>query len=461
MRPRRPVKLKGARAWAMLRGMRPLGASRRPHAETDFASERGWALLETLVSAVLLVVVALAVMSSMDVASRTSAANKGRSVASSLAEQDQERMRAMTIEQLSNYHTTADPTVSGMAYHVDSRSEWVNDTTGNVASCSDTGQASYVRISTTVTSSVVGRDTKPVVMRGIVAPPVGSLGPSQGTLAVKVTDRNANPVEGVPVALSGTRTLSDNTNALGCAVFGFIPAGLGTSYTVTLNSVGWVDQNDDQMSKTFPTVTPGNVTVQPMTYDRAGSADVTFKDSSGQTASPTPTWMIVNNSGWAPVVGIRRVPAATAVGLFPFASTNYSFWAGSCAGASPSLYPPATTPAAAVLPAQTAGPVTLTVPTVNVKVVNAGGIGTQGSVSLKATGSGCIDVADRVSTAPDGTVGVDVPYGPYKICSSDGTNYKIESGTVSNTLEAGTALQTLKPSNSRTGAGSVCPKPLP
>ena len=73
-------------------------------------------------------------------------------------------------------------------------------------------------------------------MRGLVAPPVGSLGPSQGTLAVKVSDRQRRPDEGtMPVGLSGTTTLSDNTNALGCAVFGYIPAGTGTSYTVTLN----------------------------------------------------------------------------------------------------------------------------------------------------------------------------------------------------------------------------------
>jgi Tfp pilus assembly protein PilV len=440
--------------------MRSLEASRKPRAGTDLASERGWALLETLVSAVLLVVVALAVMSSMDVASRTSAANKGRTVASSLAEQDQERMRAMTIQQLSNYHTTADPLVGANTYHVDSRSEWVNDTTGNVASCSDTGQASYVRISTTVTSSVVGRDTKPVTMRGIVAPPVGSLGPSQGTLAVKVTDRNGAPVEGLPVALSGTTTLSDNTNALGCAVFGYIPAGAGTSYTVTLNAISWVNQNDDQLSQKNPTVTPGNVTVQPMTYDRAGSALMAFQDSGGQPPTPTPAWVMVNNSGWTPVPGARRVAAPTATSLFPFASSNYSFWAGSCTGANPSLYG-GTAPAAAVLPAQQAGPVTLVVPTVNVKVVNASNVGVPGSVSLKATGSGCTDVADRQSTAANGTVGVDVPYGTYKICSSDGTNYKIEAASVSNTAAAGTALQTLKPSTSRTGAGAVCPQPLP
>ena len=438
--------------------MRLPGVLRRLR-ETDSTSESGWALIETMFSAALLVVIALAVMSSMDVASRTSAATKGRTVASSLAEQDQERMRAMTINQLSNYHATADPTVGGVTYHVDSRSEWVQDTSGQVASCSDSGQASYIRISSTVTSNNVGRDTKPVVMRGIVAPPVGSLGANQGTLAVKVTNRNGDPVANLPVSLTGNVALSDSTNALGCAIFAYIPAGAGTSYTVTLNTPDWVDQNDDQISKKFPNVTPGGVTLQQMTYDQAGSASVDFRDSTNQPASPAPSAMTVVNPSWT-TPGPRVVAPTVAGGLFPFVSSPYSLYAGSCVSANPGSYGQPVT-SAAVTPTQNTGPVTVPVPTVNVKVVNGAGNGTPGSVSLKAMGAGCTDVADRQATAPDGTVGVDVPYGTYKICSSDGTKYKIESATVSNTASGGTSLITLKPSASSTGSASFCPKPLP
>jgi hypothetical protein len=83
--------------------MRLLGGSRIDDHRADVASDGGWALMETIFSAALLVVIALAVLSSMDVASKTSAANKGRTVASQLAEQDQERMRGMTVDQLSGY----------------------------------------------------------------------------------------------------------------------------------------------------------------------------------------------------------------------------------------------------------------------------------------------------------------------------------------------------------------------
>ena len=424
--------------------MRLPGVLRRLR-DTDYTSESGWALIETMFSAALLVVIALAVMSSMDVASRTSAATKGRTVASSLAEQDQERMRAMTINQLSNYHATADPTVGGVAYHVDSRSEWVQDTSGQVASCSDTGQAAYVRISTTVTSNAVGRDTKPVVVRGIVAPPVGSLGPNQGTLAVKVSDRNGDPVANMPVSLSGTVALSDSTNAL--------------------NTADWVDQNDAQLSRKFPNVTPGGVTLQQMTYDQAGSATVDFKDSANQPASPAPSLMTVVNSSWT-TPGPRVVTAPVAGGLFPFPSTPYNLYAGSCTSANPSTYTE-TVASASVLPVQDAGPVVVRVPTLTLNIKNgAGTAAIAGNITIKAAGAGCPERVARTA-APTGTFSVDLPYGPYTVCSDNGVagsggRSKIETVTNDNHTPTGSVgtTKTVQPTVGGT-SGTLCPTNLP
>jgi Tfp pilus assembly protein PilV len=439
--------------------MRLPGVLRRLR-DTDCTSESGWALIETMFSAVLLVVVALAVMSSMDVASRTSAATKGRTVASSLAEQDQERMRAMTINQLSNYHATADPTIGGVPYHVDSRSEWVRDTTGQVASCSDTGQANYVRISSTVTSAAVGRDTKPVVMRGIVAPPVGSLGPNQGTLAVKVSNANGDPVANLPVSLSGSVALSDNTNALGCAIFAYIPAGAGTSYTVTLNTLGWVDQNDARISTKAPNVTAGSVTLQSMTYDQAGSANVDFRDSSDQPASPAPSVMTLVNSSWT-TPGARVVTAPVAIDLFPFVSSPYNLYAGSCTSANPSTYGEPVASAAVQRAQETA--VVVRVPTLTLNIKNgAGTAALAGNITLKAAGTGCSERVSRTS-APTGTFSVDLPYGPYTVCSDNGVagsggRSKIETVTNDNHTPTGSVgtTKTVQPTVGSTST-SLCP----
>jgi type II secretory pathway pseudopilin PulG len=423
-----------------------LGVSRRLGDGADRTSESGWALLETMFAAALLVVIALAVMSSLDVASRTSAANKGRTVASALAEQDQERMRSMTIDQLSNYHTTTNPTVAGVAYTVDSRSEWIRDTTGTPASCSDTGQSDYVRISSTVTSNVVGKNTAPVTVRGIVAPPVGSLGPNQGTLAVKVVDRNAAPVAGLPVTLTGTRALTDATNSLGCAVFGYIPAGAGTNYTVQLNAVGWVDQDDIQLSTKSPNVTPGNVTLVQMTYDQAGSIQVDLKDSAGAAPTPAPALLSINNSVW-PTPGVRRVAPSTVTSLFPFATSPYALWAGSCDAANPSLSGSDSAASASVLPSQQTSGVAVFVPTMTIQLLDpTTGLAKQGWVTVKATTSACSgDNVARTQTDATGKLVRDLPYGSYTVCGEVGT--KAKTTPVVNGTKTGTVVPSIRPSS--------------
>jgi Tfp pilus assembly protein PilV len=437
--------------------MRLPGVLRRLRDRTDRTSESGWALIETMFAAVLLVVIALAVMSSMDVASRTSAANKGRTVASSLAEQDQERMRAMTIDQLSNYHASSNPTVAGIPYHVDSRSEWVIDPSGNVASCTDTGQASYVRVTSTVTSTVVGTDTKPVTLRGIVAPPVGSLGPNQGTLAVKVTDHANNPVANLPVTLSGSKGLSDTTNALGCVVFGYIPAGSGTSYTVTLDSQGWVDQNDSQQSQKNPTVTPGNVTLQQMTYDLAGAISLDYRNSANQTPTTTVSTpkVMLNNSSWSVSPTVPRTITPPVDHLFPFTTSAYTVYAGSCAADNPTtVFAGDTAPATAVAPGQTAGPLVVRVPTLSFQVQNSLGAPlANATVSVTATGSGCTEKWGPFTDA-DGNVSVDLPYGTYTVCASAGGKYQTKPAN--NGASGGTVVTTVGPLKPSSGVSGVC-----
>ena len=97
----------------------------------DPRGESGWALVETLVSAVLLIVVALAIATSLDAASRASGENKERSVAASLAERDQERMRGMDPTALSNYHPVPSTatTPDGAVYSIASRADWIRDST--------------------------------------------------------------------------------------------------------------------------------------------------------------------------------------------------------------------------------------------------------------------------------------------------------------------------------------------
>jgi Tfp pilus assembly protein PilV len=406
--------------------------------------QAGFALIETIVSALLLVVVALAIYSSLDAATQTAGANKGRTVASALAEQDQERMRGLAIAELSNLRSQQTITVGGADYTVDSRAEWVRDSASATESCTDSGtQADYVRITSTVTSGIVGKDTRPVTIQGLVSVPVGSFGPNQGTLAIKVIDRDGNPVKAMGVTGSGPSALSDVTNDLGCAVFGFIPTG---TYTAQLNRTGWVDIARQQISRQDATVAAGAVVTKTMQYDEAAKISATFIDSSGvavNTAGDTKLRMTnpAVPTGFPDTDVAAGQPGAAVTSLFPFNSA-YIVYAGSCDKANPGLY---SQPGASKLlnPAENWTP-QLRLPTVKVTVKNSSGPMANAPVRVRLTGTaaGCTGdqaLVDPTTTNASGVVSVPMPYGTYDVCARSGS----ETGrvlAVANTAAAGTPL---------------------
>jgi type II secretory pathway pseudopilin PulG len=402
------------------------------------SDEAGFALVETIAAALLLVVVALAVFSSLDTATKTAGANKGRTVASALAEQDQERMRGLAITQLSNLHGQTTVTVGGADYTVDSRAEWVRDSSGTTESCTASGtQSDYVRITSTVTSGLVGTATKPVTMQGIVAVPVGSFGPNQGTLTIKVIDRDGNPVKNLGVTGSGPRTLSDVTNDLGCAVFGYIPIG---TYTAQLNTAGWVDDARNQISTKPVTVASGAVVTKTMVYDRAAKIDATFVDSSGAAVNTAGATKLRLTNPAVPTgfgdtdVGANQPGAAVVPPnssgvpsplLFPFNSA-YVVYAGSCDKANPGLY---SQPVATKLldPAEDWTPQVL-LPTIQVKITDGNGgppvANAPATVKIRGTSpSGCTGDQAVVNATTDaaGVVAVAMPYGTFSVCAKSAT----------------------------------------
>jgi Tfp pilus assembly protein PilV len=389
------------------------------------ADERGWALVETLVSAVLLIVIALAITSSLDTASRASAENKQRSVAAALAEQDQERMRGMDASALSNYHPAARnvTTPDGGVYAVTSRSDWIRDSTGNTESCStNTTQSDYLRITSTVTSASVGTDTKPVVARGIVTPDVGTFGAGLGTFAVQVVDRNGANVPNMNVATSGTSVYSDLTNGLGCAVFGYIPIG---PYTGTASATGWVDRDGNPTSSNSGTVTQGTVTMVQVVYDQAGSLAVTLDG-----AAPQPNGVKLNVSQPAFFTPHTLTPSIAAQqstltinNLFPFASSKYNVYAGSCADADPSSssYTSQTVPSTLVTPGSPATPLTVHLPQMQITVKKNGvALTSAANVRITSTVGGCGSDTFYGPTSPTGSLTVPMPYGHYTVCADQG-----------------------------------------
>jgi type II secretory pathway pseudopilin PulG len=308
-------------------------------------SESGFALIEAIVSAAVLAIVALAVLSGMDGATFSSAREKARAVAGALAEQDQERMRSYRFDTLATIPQALPVTLDEVTYNIKSQAEWVNDNAGAVPACGETNQkqAEYLRITSTVTSKIVGSRIPPVKLESLVAPSV-KYAQGHGTLAVRVQDRNGVGVPGIKVYATdadGNALTPTDTNPQGCALFRSVKIG---DYTIKLNTSGYLSKAGNQLYTQGATVNPNYINVVSMTYDRAIRMAITVKTlKPGETLTTTSTGQLsaaANVSDAAADAAVLRTfpvvnSAATTVPLFPFKDSPYSWFTGKCGYESP------------------------------------------------------------------------------------------------------------------------------
>jgi Tfp pilus assembly protein PilV len=399
------------------------------------SDEAGFGLIEVLVSALLVVLVSSGVYLGLDAASATSGINKHRSVATYVAQQDQDRMRAMAVTELSNYRATSSQTVGGVTYTIASAASWITDGTG-AASCTSAGaQANYLRISSTVTWP--GMTIKPVSIESIVAPPSGSFGTNQGSLAVQVRDRNGAGVPGASVSLSGPQSYADTTNDRGCVLWGYLPVG---TYTVALSKSGFVDpQGVAQPSKQVGVVGEATTTLA-FDYDAGGQAQAVYQTLTAAGGTP----IAANGTSFTLVTSHQPVPLGPygdgqphatfpSSPVFPY-SDPYSAYAGSCAGADPNAYGQPQQ-FVTVVPGGLAN-VTLREPPVDVRVLLGSTPEAGATVKLTATGTGCSAVATRTTGSDGYLTDRALPYGPYTVCVQDAAGRK-KTGSVSNTTASG------------------------
>ncbi len=317
--------------------------------QTSARSESGFAIIEAVVSAAVLAVVALAVLSGIDAASSSTGREKARAVAASLAEQDQERLRAMTVNQLSGLNVTRDVPVDGATYKVQSKAAWITDDTGGTPACGNSSKNNeYLHITSTVTSTYVGVRV-PAVEIDSLAAPSAEYSSTHGILGVKVVNRNAVGVPGISVSAASTDPAyappTQVTDANGCVIFRQIPVA---TYTITLDQSGYVGTDLAQLTKVSQKATPGTVTFKTIEYDLATTARVTVKTiAPGAAANATQqssmaTKISLSNAKVTGLVKSYTNPAPAnpldVKPLFPFKSTSYGFFTGSCAYQSPDKY---------------------------------------------------------------------------------------------------------------------------
>lgn len=415
------------------------------HCLTPLREESGMGLVEVMVSALLTITIALAVFSSLDNASATSGLNKSRAIAAGLAQQDLERMRSLKIADVSNLRGPAVPTVvDGVAYQVTSRSDWLSDGSGAQSCSAADGDADYLKITSTVTwPEMQGR--APVSASSLVAPPTGSFGPGQGTLAVQISDRNGVGIPGLAVNVSGPQSFaSETTNDAGCVLLGYLPLG---TYTVSFSKPGYINPSGIQAVSEQVSVLGEAVNAKGFLYDRPGSLLVNVRQGAGTTASSNANFVTITNGKLPAGTMVFPIsPAAstrTISNLFPFPD-GYGVYSGDCTGADRLAYPgnepltPTAVRVGVVPPAGVSPAVQVAEPRLRV-VVRYGTTSSStalanASVTLQKTATGCSGPMPAQTTNTSGRLPDEyLPYGTYSVCARHPTNGRKATVTVANT----------------------------
>jgi Tfp pilus assembly protein PilV len=392
--------------------------------------QRGSMLVEVMVGAVVLAIATTALLNGIDGAQSQGTTNKARSTASALAEQDQERLRALPVASLATCCTPASRTVTvrGVNYTVTSSVAWVTDQGGPISCSNDTKTAANLKITSAVTSNA----TKGVVDEvGLVTPPPGTFSPGQGRAIVKVNNADGSARVGANVSLIGATTYTGVTNSLGCAIFPFVDVG---TYTASVGAgqtlVDWQGTNPSTQGLT---VTEATSTTASLEMDTAATINAIFDTVvNGTTVTNQKSQWITLMNGHL-TVGKRIFDAGSAQttvsagNLFPF-TDPYTGYAGQCTVNNPTTPPNTGTLGSwTVTPGQnlTLGAANdIRLPAINVKVVSAtsGTAINAATVKVYTADTGCTNVFPSQTTNTSGLLPLPgYPYGKYTICAQSGT----------------------------------------
>ena len=329
-------------------------------------------LIEVLVSALLVALISVGIFTGLAGANHASVNERRNAQATVIAQQDEERLRGLPVEELtqigSTTHTVAEngmcvegstgawkywsgaatfscealtaplkgATYTGSVFTVKSSAEFVTASKETLTCETTSGTADYIQTTSSVEWPSIGTHA-PISQSSLVAVP------KAGTLLVKVTNRNNEAVPGATVkAYDPTTTLvaTETTPASGCVVFGDLAAGTAKA----IASKGeWIAKNGKTNPESLPvTITTKALAEAPLTLEEPGGIKAEFVNSSGQPVESS-TFVAYQNEMGSPPFAVggkaESPPAKSAVleGLFPFVTpghpftdSKYTVYAGDC-----------------------------------------------------------------------------------------------------------------------------------
>lgn len=393
-------------------------------AQSSPAQEGGFALIEVIVSALIVVIAGGAVLTTLQATARSAADSRNRTIAQAVAQEDQSRLRSMRIPSLNRLNQTYPVTLDGTTFSVTSTGTFVNNTSQTASCTGSQTSADYVRITSSVTWPALGQRPA-VVMQSVISPSNGSLDPGHGTLSFSAINAAGLPLPGVGISGSGPASFSGTTDADGCANFPDLPAA--TSYTVTPSAPGLVDKlgNPPATLNPSPGVNSSGTTPVVLQYDQPGTLEVDFAHRIGSTTSykaSNQRSIAIFNSGTGQSTptfvsgGSNPVPAIKSGSLFPFTTSKYAVYVGSCGENNPNPTSNPEAPGAEAVTGISVTPATAVKGTVKVPALNLL-VKKSGNPSIKVKVTGTCSFSREYSGTAGTALEVGLPWGTYNICA--------------------------------------------
>jgi Tfp pilus assembly protein PilV len=409
----------------------------RPRGLRDrLSGDGGFALIEVMVSAVLLLIIGTATLSIIDTSGRASSTTRQRAEAVGLAQQDQDAMRLMSLTALSNRNVTSTQTVGNTAFTIQSIGQWIRDATGVVVCNADASRVEYVKTTTKV--SWLGH--APVVLESYVSPGVKAV--TNGAVLVKLHSDAGVGTPGIPVKIGN---LTATTDQGGCAAFENVTPG-AASVGFDGTAGGYVDRNGNQTyATTAQSISVGSAQTNQVDalFDRSGAIPVNWVNELGATIRNVDGDAMASNAGiTAPSNQTRSLTATAAgklTGLFPFVAP-YSVYAGDCTNNNPTSYLSTAPVASVVVPAGLdAARTDVLLPSLAIYVTtdgNATGPAFPGATITIKPQSGCSDGnytargGNGTLTSGSGPTVANLPFGQYSVCIASGSTYLTQAVNV-------------------------------
>jgi prepilin-type N-terminal cleavage/methylation domain-containing protein len=424
-------------------------------------SQSGFTLIEVLVSALIVTLIAGAVAGGLMANIRATADQHRRTVAQALAEQDQERLKGLSSEQLDNLSQTYNTTFDNYKFQVSSKSWYLSSTNGQACSSSGSASATYFKtISTVSWTNPSGVTQSLATDESVISPPAG------GGILAQFHDQTLSPLSGVAVSASGPDSDAATSDANGCVIFSALPTG---NYNLTFTDSQYVDPNGNAspISATASVASTGYAAPSdgnPVELGSGGGVTGSYAVEYGNQPYPSTkavglSWLSPGGAG-IPMAKYRTYGTTlsqtfqtytasgtgSTQGLFPFVSSlnpvsyasNYQLWAGRCL----QEQPPAGYNVFSVAPGASLSTQTVVVPalvlTTTYQATRNGTAAPEQPTDVKVTftsasGTSCTDewaLTSPAATGPSNSYVYGIPYangqtGSDSVC----VDYKVGSST--------------------------------